>query len=308
MSNFLPTGHRLLTQQTINTRHHNAPSPRKGVRVYPVKRAKEQEWPVHMSSDGLQDPRLPVPSTNVPAHAQAVRIPELHGTSVAMNSTSFSESECIEEVQVEGEFKARIAQHREQGSAGSRCVGSIWRSMKRCLGAVTSRPKALLGTLALLSAVGWYSCLQVSAFLFRCLRVCVYICQQLCAYATCARVCVCVCLFVCERVNVNVCMYAPTGGCCMCSVDPLLTHALCVCVCVCVCVLGNPRPTIVIWVASSQLMQYIFDEENFSKPFFLTYFNTSLFTLYLFGFLIGAVFSCLFSLSLSLSPVLFACV
>eukprot|EP00123_Amoebidium_parasiticum_P020475 comp5043_c0_seq1/m.1139 comp5043_c0_seq1/g.1139 ORF comp5043_c0_seq1/g.1139 comp5043_c0_seq1/m.1139 type:complete len:491 (-) comp5043_c0_seq1:10-1482(-) len=38
-----------------------------------------------------------------------------------------------------------------------------------------------------------------------------------------------------------------------------------------------------IWVASSELMKYIFSND-FSKPFFLTFFNTSMFGLYLLGF------------------------
>ena len=34
----------------------------------------------------------------------------------------------------------------------------------------------------------------------------------------------------------------------------------------------------VIWVASSEFTKYIFDELDFDKPFFTTYFKTSLFT------------------------------
>jgi hypothetical protein len=41
----------------------------------------------------------------------------------------------------------------------------------------------------------------------------------------------------------------------------------------------------VIWVASSELIQFIFGASSYSKPYFLTYFSTSLFTLYLAGFL-----------------------
>ena len=41
---------------------------------------------------------------------------------------------------------------------------------------------------------------------------------------------------------------------------------------------------VIIWVGSSVLMQYIFLEQDFPHPFFLTYFSTSLFSLYLFGF------------------------
>ena len=42
----------------------------------------------------------------------------------------------------------------------------------------------------------------------------------------------------------------------------------------------------VIWVASSEFTKYIFTDLNFDKPFFTTYFKTSLFMSYLFGFLI----------------------
>lgn len=41
----------------------------------------------------------------------------------------------------------------------------------------------------------------------------------------------------------------------------------------------------VIWVGSAELMEYIFKDEEFDKPFFLTYFNTSSFMIYLTGFL-----------------------
>eukprot|EP00029_Vermamoeba_vermiformis_P000174 TRINITY_DN10192_c0_g1_i1.p1 TRINITY_DN10192_c0_g1~~TRINITY_DN10192_c0_g1_i1.p1 ORF type:complete len:365 (-),score=67.87 TRINITY_DN10192_c0_g1_i1:30-1124(-) len=41
---------------------------------------------------------------------------------------------------------------------------------------------------------------------------------------------------------------------------------------------------VIIWVGSSILMQYIFLEQDFPHPFFLTYFSTTLFSLYLFGF------------------------
>lgn len=44
----------------------------------------------------------------------------------------------------------------------------------------------------------------------------------------------------------------------------------------------------VIWVASAELIQFIFGASSFSKPFFLTYLSTSLFSLYLGGFLISA--------------------
>jgi drug/metabolite transporter (DMT)-like permease len=41
---------------------------------------------------------------------------------------------------------------------------------------------------------------------------------------------------------------------------------------------------VLIWVLSSTFMQYIFLEQNFAHPFFLTYISTSLFTIYLIGF------------------------
>jgi len=42
----------------------------------------------------------------------------------------------------------------------------------------------------------------------------------------------------------------------------------------------------VIWVASSELTEYIFKSQKYSKPFFSTYLKTSLFMLYLPGFLV----------------------
>ena len=42
----------------------------------------------------------------------------------------------------------------------------------------------------------------------------------------------------------------------------------------------------VIWVGSSELTEYIFKQQNFNKPFFSTYLKTSLFMLYLPGFLV----------------------
>ncbi|KAJ8936034.1 hypothetical protein NQ318_015440 [Aromia moschata] len=42
----------------------------------------------------------------------------------------------------------------------------------------------------------------------------------------------------------------------------------------------------VIWVSSSELTKFIYNNETFEKPFFCTYIKTSMFTLYLFGFLI----------------------
>ena len=41
-----------------------------------------------------------------------------------------------------------------------------------------------------------------------------------------------------------------------------------------------------IWVGSSELTTFIFKDMSFSKPFFSTYFKTSLFMLYLTGFLL----------------------
>jgi drug/metabolite transporter (DMT)-like permease len=43
---------------------------------------------------------------------------------------------------------------------------------------------------------------------------------------------------------------------------------------------------VIIWVTSSEVIQFIFDNIDFSKPFFLTFYSTSLFSLYLFGFLL----------------------
>lgn len=43
---------------------------------------------------------------------------------------------------------------------------------------------------------------------------------------------------------------------------------------------------VVIWVASSELTQYIFKQEGFNKPYFTTYFKTLLFMIYLSGFCI----------------------
>ena len=44
--------------------------------------------------------------------------------------------------------------------------------------------------------------------------------------------------------------------------------------------------TDLIWVASSELTEYIFKTQKFNKPFFSTYLKTSLFMLYLPGFLV----------------------
>ncbi|PSN47358.1 Solute carrier family 35 member F5 [Blattella germanica] len=40
----------------------------------------------------------------------------------------------------------------------------------------------------------------------------------------------------------------------------------------------------IIWVSSSELTKYIYQNEHFEKPFFSTYVKTSMFTLYLLGF------------------------
>ncbi|KAJ3444030.1 solute carrier family 35 member f5 [Anaeramoeba flamelloides] len=40
-----------------------------------------------------------------------------------------------------------------------------------------------------------------------------------------------------------------------------------------------------LWVSSSQVIQYTFKNMDFNKPFFMTYFSVTLFSLYLFGFL-----------------------
>ena len=42
----------------------------------------------------------------------------------------------------------------------------------------------------------------------------------------------------------------------------------------------------VIWVASSEFTKYIFTDLDFDKPYFTTYFKTSLFMTYLVGFLL----------------------
>ncbi|XP_022246997.1 solute carrier family 35 member F5-like [Limulus polyphemus] len=42
----------------------------------------------------------------------------------------------------------------------------------------------------------------------------------------------------------------------------------------------------IIWVTSSELTKYIFKNEDFSKPFFSTYIKTTMFMIYLFGFII----------------------
>merc|ERR1740116_471887 len=44
--------------------------------------------------------------------------------------------------------------------------------------------------------------------------------------------------------------------------------------------------TDIIWVASSELTEYIFKTQQYDKPFFSTYLKTSLFMLYLPGFLV----------------------
>ena len=42
----------------------------------------------------------------------------------------------------------------------------------------------------------------------------------------------------------------------------------------------------IIWVASSELTEYIFKSQHYNKPFFSTYLKTSLFMLYLPGFVV----------------------
>eukprot|EP00026_Physarum_polycephalum_P008125 Phypoly_transcript_08203.p1 GENE.Phypoly_transcript_08203~~Phypoly_transcript_08203.p1 ORF type:complete len:412 (+),score=31.56 Phypoly_transcript_08203:177-1412(+) len=54
-------------------------------------------------------------------------------------------------------------------------------------------------------------------------------------------------------------------------------HLIGLCLAVCV---------VIIWVSSSVLIQMIFQDADFNKPFFLTYLSTSLFSVYLFGFAI----------------------
>ena len=44
---------------------------------------------------------------------------------------------------------------------------------------------------------------------------------------------------------------------------------------------------VILWVASSEFIQLIFDSSlSFESPLFLTFYSTSLFSVYLFGFLI----------------------
>eukprot|EP00033_Pygsuia_biforma_P006697 GCRY01007543.1.p1 GENE.GCRY01007543.1~~GCRY01007543.1.p1 ORF type:complete len:371 (+),score=43.98 GCRY01007543.1:204-1316(+) len=54
-----------------------------------------------------------------------------------------------------------------------------------------------------------------------------------------------------------------------------------------------------LWVASSTLIQYILVDSSYHKPIFLTYYNTSLFSLYLFGFFFLKKWRVLFSNFLS---------
>jgi hypothetical protein len=42
---------------------------------------------------------------------------------------------------------------------------------------------------------------------------------------------------------------------------------------------------VVIWVFSSELIQFIFDDVGVSQPLFLTFYSTSLFSIYLLGFI-----------------------
>lgn len=39
----------------------------------------------------------------------------------------------------------------------------------------------------------------------------------------------------------------------------------------------------IIWVSSSEITEYIYNNEKYNKPFFTTYFKTSMFTIYLLG-------------------------
>ena len=41
-----------------------------------------------------------------------------------------------------------------------------------------------------------------------------------------------------------------------------------------------------IWVLSSELTEYLYKDKNYNKPFFSTYVKTSLFTIYLLGFIL----------------------
>ena len=50
---------------------------------------------------------------------------------------------------------------------------------------------------------------------------------------------------------------------------------------------------VVIWVGSSTLIQFIFESEEYNHPFMLTYLSTSLFSLYLLGFLASTQWRCL---------------
>jgi solute carrier family 35 protein F5 len=43
---------------------------------------------------------------------------------------------------------------------------------------------------------------------------------------------------------------------------------------------------VVIWVGGSVFIQFIFTNQDFTRPFFLTYYNTCLFSIYLLGFAI----------------------
>lgn len=42
----------------------------------------------------------------------------------------------------------------------------------------------------------------------------------------------------------------------------------------------------VIWVASSEVTEYLFNDRHFDKPYFSTYLKLSLFVLYLTGFVV----------------------
>mmetsp|Transcript_14095 Transcript_14095/g.55508 ORF Transcript_14095/g.55508 Transcript_14095/m.55508 type:complete len:528 (+) Transcript_14095:110-1693(+) len=50
--------------------------------------------------------------------------------------------------------------------------------------------------------------------------------------------------------------------------------------------------TVAIWVLSGELIQYIYDGVDFDQPFFLTYYSTALFSVYLTGFLFVPSWKC----------------
>lgn len=50
--------------------------------------------------------------------------------------------------------------------------------------------------------------------------------------------------------------------------------------------------TVAIWVLSGELIQFIYDSVDFDQPFFLTYYSTALFSVYLTGFLFMPSWKC----------------